>query len=291
MTGNTSDPAIHIGQDGQLVVSGEQPLPQEMVKRHLRNLLASRLWSGSPRLARFLSYCVHATLEGRGGDVNQYSIGVDVFDKPDTFDPSVDPVVRVEAGRLRQKLLRYYSEDGSGELVRINFPPKGYQVHFSLANGDRRAPQPDPAVAVPQRSLRLAILPFQDLTPGRDESSFCEGISIELTAALSALDEVRLISRRATEKYRDMAIDLEEIGRDLGADAVVEGSVRKSGDTLRLGAELNSTADGYVLWAGSYQTPRGSRLQVEESMARAIADAIKGVLVLSQSVSETPAAE
>ena len=89
------------------------------IREQLSRLLESSLFMHAERLGRFLQFVVDETLEGRAGRLNQFAIAIDVFDRDESFDPTVDAIVRVEAGRLRSKLLESYDELGSGDPIRI----------------------------------------------------------------------------------------------------------------------------------------------------------------------------
>ena len=95
---------------------------QKAVREQLDRILASVPFSQSQRRRRFLQYLVTETLAGRADRLKGYAIALEVFDRPPTFDPLVDPVVRIEAGRLRDKLREYYESDGFGDPVRIDLP-------------------------------------------------------------------------------------------------------------------------------------------------------------------------
>ena len=92
------------------------PISAESVRTQLRKILSSSIFARSERLARFLSFAVEQMLEGRGEELKEFVIGVEVFDKTDKYDPRMDPIVRVEARRLREKLRRYYETEGSREM-------------------------------------------------------------------------------------------------------------------------------------------------------------------------------
>ena len=100
------------------------------VSTQLEKMLASDTFSRADRLSRFLRFVVHHVLEGSGGSLKEYVVGVQVFEKGSEFDPRIDPIVRVEAGRLRSKLRAYYEGQGSGDLVRIELPRRGYTPSF-----------------------------------------------------------------------------------------------------------------------------------------------------------------
>jgi hypothetical protein len=80
------------------------------IRDQLNTVLKSALFAYAERLGRFLEFVVEETLNGRADHLNQFAIAIDVFDRDETFDPTIDAIVRVEAGRLRSKLLEYYVE-------------------------------------------------------------------------------------------------------------------------------------------------------------------------------------
>lgn len=100
------------------------------VRRALATLLHGGILKLSERNRRFLSYVVSETLAGRANRIKAYTIGVDVFGRPADFDPAVDPIVRIEATRLRAAISTYYETVGSGDLIRIHIPPGGYAPAF-----------------------------------------------------------------------------------------------------------------------------------------------------------------
>jgi len=115
------------------------------VEAQLARLIASESFSGALRSQGFLRFVVSEALAGRQHRIGAYTIGVEVFDRPDDFDPQVDPIVRVEAGRLRRRLERHYLTEGSVDPVLIEVPKGGYLPRFS----DRvstDAASPDPGV-------------------------------------------------------------------------------------------------------------------------------------------------
>lgn len=96
----------------------------------LERVLTSSDFASSPHLAAFLAYCVRETLEGRASALKAYSVATSVLGRPPTFDPQIDPIVRVEATRLRRALERHYNGAGSADPVQIVMPRGGYQINF-----------------------------------------------------------------------------------------------------------------------------------------------------------------
>ena len=109
------------------------------IRDQLSTVLASVLFAHAERLGRFLSFVVDETLDGRADRLNQYAIAMDVFDRDETFDPAIDAIVRVEAGRLRSKLLEYYDETGRNDPIRIELPKRSYAATFRYLSGKRDA--------------------------------------------------------------------------------------------------------------------------------------------------------
>ena len=111
---------------------GRRMVDDAAVEETLRRILASAVFANSPRMSRFLRFVVDETVAGRGGDLKEYVVGLRVFDKPESFNPAVDPTVRVEASKLRGKLARYYELEGQHEPVVVEIPKGHYAARFSL---------------------------------------------------------------------------------------------------------------------------------------------------------------
>ena len=124
--------------------------PAEAVRAALARVVASPDFANAPRLQRFLGHVVEAALDGRTADLHAYPIAVDVFDRPADFDPQADSLVRVEAGRLRQKLAAYYSGSGKDDPLRISLPKGRYAPRFSLQ------PSAPPTAPIPSSLSALA---------------------------------------------------------------------------------------------------------------------------------------
>ena len=104
----------------------------QALRQHLERILAGKTLSTAPRLSRFLRHVVERTLAGASEELKEYSIGVDVFDRGESFDPRTDTIVRVQARRLRRRLEQYYEAEGRSETVRIDIPTGGYVPRFRL---------------------------------------------------------------------------------------------------------------------------------------------------------------
>jgi TolB-like protein len=102
------------------------------VRRQLDRLLASAVFANAGRMSRFLKFVVEQTLAGEGERLKEYVIGVEVFDRDESYDPRLDSIVRVEAARLRSKLAEYYAGEGRGDAVVLSLPKGGYAPAVTL---------------------------------------------------------------------------------------------------------------------------------------------------------------
>src|SRR5260370_17344938 len=131
---------------------------EEMVSAELRKMLQSQVFGRSRRLRRFLRFSVEQTLLQQTENLKEYSIGLEVFEKPESFDPRMDSIVRVVARRLRMMVDRYYETDGAADETLIVFHSASYVPHFRLRSARSDCP---PSPDVPQHSpLFLSALPM-----------------------------------------------------------------------------------------------------------------------------------
>ena len=105
---------------------------QKAIREQLDRILNSGPFLQSRRRQRFLEYIVNETLAGRGERLKGYNVALAVFDRPKTFDPAIDPVVRIEAARLREKLREYYETEGQTDPIRIELRKGSYAPHIEF---------------------------------------------------------------------------------------------------------------------------------------------------------------
>jgi len=121
----------------------------------------------------------------------------------------------------------------------------------------------------------IAVLPFTDLSAEKDQDYFCEGMAEELINALASLQGIRVASRTSSFQFKGKSLDVSEIGARLKVETVLEGSVRKSGNRLRIAVQLVSTGDGYHLWSERYDRNADDIFAVQDDIARVVVDKLK----------------
>ena len=130
-----------------------------------------------------------------------------------------------------------------------------------------------PGGAAPLASA--AVLPFVDLSPQKDQQYFSDGLTEELITSLSQVPGLRVAARTSSFQFKGQSPDVHEVGRKLDVGAVLEGSVRKSGNRLRVSTRLISVKDGYQLWSDSYDRDLSDVFAVQENIARSIVAALR----------------
>ena len=137
----------------------QQPPTQSEVREALQKVLASSAFTASIRNRRFLSYVVEETLDGRGSRIKAYNIALAAFDRNEDFNPLADPIVRIEASRLRRSLEHYYLTSGKTDPIKIAIPKGSYMATFSRAEPDHEASADGQADQVAQDGPEVAPAP------------------------------------------------------------------------------------------------------------------------------------
>jgi len=158
---------------------------------------------------------------------------------------------------------------------------EGGSRHAPSSLTDRLPPTtpPEPDAEIPERSI--AVLAFTDMSREGDQEYFGDGIAEEIIDALTKLPALRVAARTSSFGFKSVGGDVREIGRKLGVATVLEGSIRKAGERLRITAQLISVADGYHLWSERYDRKLDDIFEIQDEIARAVVHTMR-VTVLGQ---------
>ena len=283
---------------------------QKAIREQLDRILKSGPFHQSRRRQRFLEYIVNETLAGRGERLKGYNIAQEVFDRSEAFDPDVDPIVRIEAARLRDKLREYYEAHGQSDLIRIDLPKGAYtpQIKFRhdgalwrhIARREAIGPRQlavvvavalvvvsglwfalqwvkaPPTQEVSSTVPSVAVLPFDDLSTDQNLGYLGDGVAEDIITALSRFPDVVVVARSSSFTYKGKAVDIRQVGKELGVDYVVEGSVRKDGDKLRIVSQLIDTQTGEHVWAERFDRTGTDPWAIQDEVTGMIVSAMTG---------------
>ena len=279
-------------------------------------ILASKGFVRSGRQSAFLNYVVNTALEGRADRLKEFTIGLEVFEKEESFDPSVDSIVRVEASRLRSKLSEYYVGEGQADPVRIGIPKGHYVPEFLLAEEPKEERSRRygwqrwvallvaaliiafvfSAYWLSQRDLDLiasaprlptsssiAVLPLRDWSPVPEEH-LSEAITDALISSLAKIQGLQVTSFTSVMRYSDTQAPMSEIARALGVSYIVEGSIFRDSEDVQVTAQLIDAGSDTHVWSNTFDRSTSDLMSVEREVAAAIAAQISdAILPASQS--------
>lgn len=287
----------------------------ELVLAELETILASKPFVNSARLSKLLRYIVEQTLQGNASTLKEYQLGKDVFDRNGNYDTRTDPVVRVEARQLRFKLTEYYAGPGRNDAVIISCPKGGYSGRFEQrvpeaaaeAREEPGRPEVTPSVqsrSSPQRRLTflaaagvtlvaflvygftllrsspedahsIAVLPFKNLSADPANQYFSDGLTDEITDALAHVKTLRVIARSSALQFKGKEAEIREAGRQLNVGTVLQGSVERYANRVKIVARLERVSDGAQLWSSTYERQTSDLFSVQSELAAAIAFSLK----------------
>ncbi len=229
----------------------------EAVSAQLERILRSETFTRSRRLGRFLRFTVEQTMSGRQAALKEYLVGVEVFGKTESFDPRIDSIVRVEARRLRAKLDQYYSTEGTGDPIVIQFP-KGSYVPL-IMHRDQLPPSQQPQSASVRHSI--GVLPFTNRDPAEGDHSFCSGLTEDVIGALTKTAGFRVVARAGEDG---------DGANSAKPGLLLEGSVRRDGNRVRVTAQLIDVEKGEYVWCETYDRDASDIFALQEELSRSI---------------------
>ena len=267
----------------------QAPMPAldpEEITAQVERVLANRLFLRSHRLCRFLRFAVEQTLAGKSARLKEQIIGVEVFDRKADYDPRIDPIVRVEARRLRAKLRAYYNSPGRGDSITIMLPKGAYLPFFKMRGAPQEAAAPVAVTNGPGKKS-IVVLPFANLLQGTDDDYFSDGLTEELIHLLTRVPNLRVVAWATASQLRGRERDLAGIRQQLHVGTLLRGSVRRTEGRVRVTAQLIDSESGDYLWSETYDRRLENVFAIQEEMARAIVEALQ-LKLTAQSQTEAP---
>ena len=280
---------------------GPGQIDGQAVRNQLKQVLSSAGFARNARLSGFLRFLVERHLEGRDAELKESLIAIQVFDRRPDYDPKQDAIVRTEAVRLRARLRRYYAGEGSRAPVIIELPKGGYVPAFREGEpaGEMNARQRSRlrtrlwrivalagfVVAIAavgwwrlhdgNAAIPIAVLPLVNLSQNPAEDYFADGLSGEIIRNLSIIDGMAVRSQTSSFAFKGKPRNLREIGKQLAADYVLEGSVLRSGQQLRINVQLVRVRDDFALWSGRYDEGLTDIFKIQDEVSRGVVNSLR----------------
>jgi adenylate cyclase len=250
--------------------AGQSPLEQTVTFGAYRfDLDSARLWSGSEelRLTPKASAVLKVLLLHAGKPVSKEELFASVWSGTIVSDDALTTCI--------QELRRALADDAKQPRFIETRHRRGYRFVAPLAPSIGQETQTD--LPSPGSEISsIAVLPFADMSPNRDQDYLCEGLAEELINALTRIAGLRVAARTASFQFRDPGVDIRAVGRQLGVATLLEGSVRKSGDRLRVTVQLIEVANGYHRWSQRFDHTLDDVLAIQDEIAESVAASLRG---------------
>jgi adenylate cyclase len=243
------------------MLTGNTEVSDAAVRQQLELILSSRTFLKAESLAKLLRFVVEQELNRNRNRLREQIIAEEVFGRRN-FDPQTDTIVRSQARRLRKRLMDYYDTEGRIQPIRIVLQKGGYVPAF------RNAAPALPGDAISDASI--VVLPFLNLTGLSSREYFSDGLTEEIITALSRVRRLKVVARTSAFAFKNREADVREIGQRLGVASVLEGSVRSSGDRLRVTAQLIDCKTGFHRWSENYDREQSDIFAIQDEIANSI---------------------
>jgi len=231
----------------------------------------------------FLRFVVEEKLGGRSHRLKGYTIAVEVFGRSEDFDATNDPIVRIQAGRLRRALERYYLVAGDRDPILIDIRKGGYVPQFAslpatsgVSTGPGRSASSETGSGRITEGPTVAVLPFDNLTGDAEQLVLASGLTEELVTELTRFQDIAVIPCQPARRPPGSPADPVELARLVGARFVLKGAVRQDAESVKVSAQLTDTRDGRQIWADawSHSLTAGALIATQEQIAKSVVTAV-----------------
>jgi serine/threonine-protein kinase len=269
------------------------------IREQLERVLASPGFARNERLSRFLRFVVEGTLEGRSAELKESVLAIEVFGRKPVLIKQ-DSIVRTEATRLRARLAEYYGDGGRSDPLIIELPKGGYAPRFHDAQANHTEVVASPAArplrywtmavaaaltavvagAVWWRVARpapfvIAVLPLTSLSQDHANDYIADGLTDEIIRNLSLIEGLAVRSRLSSLAFHGKPRDVREIGAQLDAGYILDGSVFRDGSRLRVNVELVRVRDNVPLWSGRFDREASDIFSIQDEISRQLVNNLR----------------
>jgi adenylate cyclase len=248
------------------------PPSNEIISRQLERMLESPDFCASPQQTDFLKFVVNQTLAGNSGEIKGYTVATEVMGRGPDFNQSIDPVVSIQAGRLRRAMERYYLTAGEHDPIRIDIPKGTYVPNFSeqLPSHPPIAAEPADPVSVMQTWPAVLIRPLRNLSGDPELDFWGIGLATELAHELNRYPDIRVMTLGSGNPHRE--------ADQATAQFKVAGNVRSDRECLKVAVRLTDTQSGRHIWSDSRRSSieTARLISFQEDIAKEVSVKIAG---------------
>jgi TolB-like protein len=230
----------------------------ELIHEQIRKIFLCPAFSVSDILRRFLSYIVNETLCGRSNTIKEYTIAINVLNKPVSFKPQHDAIVRIHAGRLRRALNYYYKDQGAADLIEITVPKGSYVPVFENKNQPEHKHNEELISDLREAqtsTVTIAIMPFKSFEKDKSRLAFADSLGQQLSAEFGRFPDFSVLSYYTTQQLSIKNKEIHEVTADFGVQYIVTGNVQFESRRLRVAVQLTDTHSGAQIWTELYHRP------------------------------------
>ena len=248
---------------------------KQLILSELELILASPSFRSRKRIKQFLRYVVHETLAGRGKQLNQYSIAVNAFGKATDFSPTLNPMIRIEAGRLRKLLEAYYTGIGKHSPVRLTMPKGTYEIRLQRQQDALVTDNPfQPEIVAPRTTEgpRLFLNVYtHNHHADTQEQRLTYKLRGDLLLILSRFKNIRLVSSSSPQSGSPLTrAFLQDVWQQYHADFILNCEINSNNDSFDLSCILAHTLSDEIVWKGLFQFSQHPTQAELEAMYRQV---------------------
>ena len=257
----------------------------QAVEEELERIFCDPHFTESAILKKFLSFIIQETIQGRSNCLKEYTIAINVLEKPLSFNPQENGIVRIHAGRLRRALNEYYSDMGRNDNIVITIPKGKYVPVFANRSNPMEA-------AIIERDLDdetfpaedgdemvLAIFPFTCTTKTGPAHSFAEGLCLQLNSTLMHLDQISVIAYQAVKSLAQHNSDYKQLGASIGFNKVITGGVQLLKDKMRVNIQMIDCNSYKQTWSQTFERKltKSNIFDIEDEICQGVVHHVEGL--------------
>lgn len=236
-----------------------QPFSDDAITDQLEKIFNHPDFNKSEILKRFLSYIVQETITGNANCLKEYTIALNVLEKPPSFNPQQDCIVRIHAVRLRHALSRYYHERGTDDDIIIGIPKGKYVPIFMNRQqwlSEKKIIRSTPEIkqrALNNEPVTFAILPFICTTDGKIVKAFNDSLCLQMCSTLSQNNQFSVIAYQAIKNLVTKHIDLKELGTIVGFNHIITGGTQYIKNKFRINIQIINSRTYQQIWSKIFE--------------------------------------